>query len=188
MCASLCARAFSNILDWISFRSSSTFVSSSSRLTTIFSPVSRRARTAWLASISFGPISTRTGIPRISASANFQPGLLSVASSLTLNPLNLSLNSSAFSRTPSLCWAIGITITCVGAIIGGRTRPLSSPWTIIIAPIRRVVIPQDVWWTYCSLFSLSVYWMPKALAKPSPKLWLVPDWRALPSCINASMV
>ena len=36
--------------------------------------------------------------------------------------------------------------------------------------------------------TLSVYWIPNALAKPSPKLWLVPDWRALPSCIRDSMV
>ena len=29
--------------------------------------------------------------------------------------------------------------------------------------------------------------MPKAFAKPSPKLWLVPDWSAFPSCIKDSM-
>ena len=42
-----------------------------------------------------------------------------------------------------ICW-IGITISWVGAIRGGSTSPESSPCTIMIAPIRRVVIPQEV--------------------------------------------
>ena len=32
--------------------------------------------------------------------------------------------------------------TCVGATRGGSTRPLSSPCTMIITPIVRVVRPQ----------------------------------------------
>ena len=72
--------------------------------------------------------------------------------------------------------------------MGGITRPSLSPCTMMMAPIRRVVMPQEVWWTYFKVLSLSANWMPKALAKPSPKLWLVPDCRALPSCIRASMV
>lgn len=39
-----------------------------------------------------------------------------------------------------------------------------------------------------SLLSLSVYWMPNAFANPLPKLWLVPDCNAFPSCISASIV
>ena len=62
---------------------SETFVSSSSREMKDFSWVSRRTRTAWFFSMSFGPISTRRGIPRISQSANFQPGLFSESSVLT---------------------------------------------------------------------------------------------------------
>ena len=69
----------------------------------------------------------------------------------------------------SECCATGTTTTCTGAMAGGRTRPLSSPWHIMTAPIRRVVQPQEVWWGCCSLFSLSVYWISKARAKPSPK-------------------
>ncbi len=94
----------------------------------------------------------------------------------------------AFSSTPSLCCAIGMITTCVGATAGGSTSPLLSPCTMMIAPIMRVVKPQLVWWTYCSWLSLSVYWMPNARAKPSPKLWLVPDCRDFPSCIRLSMV
>ena len=30
--------------------------------------------------------------------------------------------------------------------------------------------------------------IPNAFANPSPKLWLVPDWSAFPSCIRDSMV
>ena len=58
----------------------------------------------------------------------------------------------------------------------------------MIAPMIRVDIPHDVWCTYWSLLSLSVYWIPNAFANPSPKLWLVPDCNAFPSCINASIV
>ena len=65
-------------------------------------------------------------------------------------------NSYALSNTPSFfCW-IGIIITCVGATFGGSTRPELSPCTIIMAPIILVDIPQDVWYTYFSLLSLSV--------------------------------
>ena len=54
-------------------------------------------------------------------------------------------------------WRMGITMTWVGAILGGRTRPLLSPCTMIRAPIMRVVMPQEVWCTYFRVLSLSVY-------------------------------
>ena len=90
--------------------------------------------------------------------------------------------------TPSFfCW-IGMIIVCTGAILGGNTSPLSSPCTMMIAPMIRVDIPHEVSYTGESLFSLFVYSIPKAFANPLPKLWLVPDCNALQSCINASIV
>ena len=56
-----------------------------------------------------------------------------------------SLTSCAFSMTPSLCWATGMTMTWMGAMAGGRTRPLSSPWVMMMPPIKRVETPQEVW-------------------------------------------
>ena len=50
-------------------------------------------------------------------------------------------------------------------MLGGSTRPLSSPCTMMMAPMIRVDIPQEVWCTYCSWLSLSEYWMPKALGE-----------------------
>lgn len=96
--------------------------------------------------------------------------------------------SNALSKTPSFfCW-IGMIIVCTGAILGGNTSPLSSPCTMMIAPMIRVDIPHEVSYTGESLFSLFVYSIPKAFANPLPKLWLVPDCNALQSCINASIV
>ena len=37
-----------------------------------------------------------------------------------------------------------IATGAVGAIAGGNTKPLLSPCTIMTAPIKRVVIPQEV--------------------------------------------
>ena len=59
--------------------------------------------------------------------------------------------SEAASSTPALCMATGRTITWMGAILGGRTRPLLSPCAMMTAPIMRVVEPQDVWNGYCKL-------------------------------------
>ena len=63
----------------------STNGTSSSIETNAFSRVSRRTTTHWFFSISLGPISTLTGTPFISYSANFQPGAWSEESSFTLN-------------------------------------------------------------------------------------------------------
>ncbi len=41
-------------------------------------------------------------------------------------------------------------------MLGGRTRPLSSPWVMITAPIMRVDMPQDVFQA-CS-HSPSSFW------------------------------
>ena len=60
--------------------------------------------------------------------------------------LQRSSRAVAASRTPSLCWATGMTITWVGAMRGGRTRPLLSPWVMMRPPIIRVETPQEVWW------------------------------------------
>ena len=98
--------------------------------------------------MSLGPISTRRGMPFISYSAAFQPMDWSEASILARRPAAFSRSSRAVaaSRTPSLCWATGMTITWVGAIRGGRTRPLLSPWVMMRPPISRVDTPQEVWW------------------------------------------
>ena len=87
-----------------------TALSSSARATVIFSPVSRRAMTHCSFSMSLGPISTRTGTPFISYSANFQPGELSQSSILTphagrLQPVQQSWRAA--SSTPGLCGGHG---------------------------------------------------------------------------------
>ena len=83
---------------------------------------------------------------------------LSESSSLTRRPAftRRSFSSAAFSSTPALCMATGRTMTWMGAIFGGRTRPLLSPWAMMTAPIMRVVEPQEVWNGYCSLLSRPV--------------------------------
>ena len=50
----------------------------------------------------------------------------------------------AASSTPSLCWATGMTMAWMGAMRGGRTRPLLSPWVMMMPPIIRVDTPQEV--------------------------------------------
>ena len=83
--------------------------------------------------------------------------------------LRRSTTAWAASATPGLCWAMGSTMTWMGATRGGSTRPLLSPWVIISPPMTRVDMPQLVSKGAWSLFSLSEKAMPKALAKPSPK-------------------
>ena len=76
----------------------------------------------------------------------FQPGLFSERSmSARKFFLRRSHRAEAVSATPSLCWAMGTTMTWMGATAGGSTRPLLSPWVIIMAPMMRVDIPQLVW-------------------------------------------
>ena len=95
--------------------------------------------------ISLGPISSRRGTPFISYSANFQPGELSESSIFTrTNFSSRALSSAAFSSTPGLCCAMGTITTWTGATAGGSTRPLSSPWVMMMAPMIREDIPQEV--------------------------------------------
>ena len=42
-------------------------------------------------------------------------------------------------------------------------------------------------YTHLDVYKRQVYWIPNAFANPSPKLWLVPDCSAFPSCINADV-
>ena len=62
---------------------------------------------------SFGPTSRRKGMPFISYSENFQPGVLSLSSNLTLIPASSSfaLISLVFSKTPGSFILIGIITT-----------------------------------------------------------------------------
>ena len=70
----------------------------------------------------------------------------------------------------------------------GRTRPLSSEWLMMSAPIRRVDTPHEVAHTSSCWPSLLVKVTSKALAKFCPRKCDVPLCSALPSCIRASMV
>ena len=44
--------------------------------------------------------------------------------------------------------------TWIGASLGGRIKPWSSPWVMMIAPMKRVESPQDVVQQYCMLVVL----------------------------------
>ena len=105
-------------------------------------------------SISRGPSSMRSGTPRISYSLNFQPGTdVGAIIDPNANARLLQLAHTArplFAITCSRVFGgpIGIMMTCVGATFGGSTSPRSSPCTMISAPIRRVLTPQEVVCTY----------------------------------------
>ena len=146
------------MLSWTSSRSFFTVSSSSARGTVTFSPVSRRATTHCSFSMSLGPISTRRGTPFISYSANFQPGELSESSILERMPavFSRSRRAAAASSTPGLWAATGMTTAWMGATRGGSTRPLSSPWVMMMPPIIRVETPQLVWWGWWSWLSFPV--------------------------------
>ena len=95
--------------------------------------------------------------PFISHWANFQPGCLSLSSSFTRAYWPMAAASSRlFSSTPGLWAATGTMTTCTGAMAGGRIRPSSSPWVMMMAPIRRLEAPQLVWKGYCSVLSRPV--------------------------------
>src|SRR3712207_8511210 len=51
--------------------------------------------------------------------------------------------------------SMGTITSCVGARFGGSTMPESSPWTITVAPIMRVVKPHDVPYGCWSVLSRS---------------------------------
>ncbi len=59
----------------------------------------------------------------------------------------------------------GIRETWVPATRGGKTNPCSSPWIMIMAPIKRVDEPQDVVCTYVCWLSSFKNLISKASAK-----------------------
>ena len=75
----------------------------------------------------------------------------------------------------------------MGASFGGNTRPVSSEWVMMSAPMRRVDVPQLVAQAYSSLPSRPWNCTSKALPKFCPRKCEVPACRAFLSCIIASM-
>ena len=119
--------------------------------------------------------------------------MLSASSYFTLMPSCLSCSTTGFSfaEMAANCSSplnIGTITTCIGAIFGGRTNPLSSECAIMRAPIRRVLTPHDVAQTYSGLLSLFRKVTSNDLAKFCPRKCDVPLCSAFPSCIIASMV
>ena len=119
------AQELAFMLSSTSTNKSDTFsVMSSSKLTSIFSPVSLLPRTATLLFRSLGPNSNLRGVPLSSQSKNFLPGLMSLVSICTLIPLAsnaslISLHLAITSSPPSLKM-IGIIVICFGEISGGN--------------------------------------------------------------------
>mmetsp|Transcript_5330 Transcript_5330/g.22591 ORF Transcript_5330/g.22591 Transcript_5330/m.22591 type:complete len:255 (-) Transcript_5330:989-1753(-) len=145
-----------------------------------FPGLSRRATTHAPFATSLGPTSIRTGTPFISQWLNFQPGeLRASSSSLTRTPARFSAAtiSPAAAATLSLSLffcAMGTTTTCTGASRGGSRNPASSPWVMMIPPIRRVDTPHELWCTYCLVPVSSRNCVSNALAKFWPRLCEVP--------------
>ena len=76
-----------------------------------------------------------------------------------------------------------------GIVTSAATYAVKTAVDIAVNPenmqkVSQLVSEQQVG----SKLKQAAAWMPKAFAKPSPKLWLVPDWSAFPSCIKDSMV
>ena len=116
-------------------------------------PRARSATGAWPAAMSRGPSSTRTGTPRSSQSTMRRPTETSVcgsSSARTPARVRSSTRRVACSSTPSPARATSTT-TWTGATRGGRRRPWSSPWTMIVAPSSRVEAPHDVCHGRCTL-------------------------------------
>mmetsp|Transcript_5592 Transcript_5592/g.15848 ORF Transcript_5592/g.15848 Transcript_5592/m.15848 type:complete len:291 (-) Transcript_5592:1409-2281(-) len=154
-----------------------------------FFPVSRRATTACSFARSFGPISTRMGTPFCSQCEYFHPGVYeSRSSTLFRTPcavrsatiLSTAAAILALSSSAILALGMGITMAWIGAIRGGSTRPLSSPWTMIITPMVRVVMPHEFCHTSFFDVSSAMYSMLNILAKFCPRQWLVPPWIPFP--------
>jgi hypothetical protein len=154
--------------------------------------VSRRASTTCDFSMSFGPISSRSGTPRSSHSLNFQPGRLrSRSSSITRTPRAASSSriSCAFGSTVSFQLPRGIgTIT---TWYGRDARRQDQPAVVAVrhddaadqprghAPRRRPHVLHDL--------SRAWNWMSNAFAKFCPRLCDVPACSARPSPISASI-
>ena len=65
---------------------------------------------------------------------------------------------SSVSAGVILALMIHTTTTCTGAMRGGRTSPLSSPFTMTITPMDRVVRPHE----FCHSYDLSLLLPPSA--------------------------
>mmetsp|Transcript_19826 Transcript_19826/g.67080 ORF Transcript_19826/g.67080 Transcript_19826/m.67080 type:complete len:389 (+) Transcript_19826:172-1338(+) len=167
----------------------------SSKETTCFSPPVRCATTHVPAAASRGPTSMRRGTPFRSHSKYLAPGrMLSRSSTLTLSGLSDAATRStasltSFAASKSFFFGmIGTMTTCVGAILGGSTRPASSECVITSAPMSLVETPQDVAQTSSRPASAVWNWTSNAFAKFWPRKWEVPDCSAHPFGIRASMV
>ena len=123
--SSCLAQEFAFMLSSTSASNLATFsATSSSKLISIFSPVSLLPRIATLLFKSLGPNSNLRGVPLSSQSKNFLPGLMSLVSIWTLIPLAsnaslISLHLAITSSPPSLKM-IGMIVICFGEISGGN--------------------------------------------------------------------
>ena len=82
---------------------------------------------------------------------------------------------------------MGTMTTWTGASRGGTTNPWSSLCVMMRPPTSRVDTPQLVAQAYSTWPAAFWNFTSNALAKFWPRKWLVPAWRALLSCIIASM-
>ena len=177
---------------WISSRRVATRCRRPSRGMGTLRRSSLRTDMNWFFSRSFGPISRRSGTPFSSHSLNFQPGDTSSLRSAFTRKAPFSSSAARLATSAMRCFSsslfqIGTMTTCSGARRGGKLTPLSSPWAITRAPIRRVLTPHDVDQTCSQVPSLVWYLTSNAFAKFCPRLWDVPPCSAFLSCISASM-
>mmetsp|Transcript_11407 Transcript_11407/g.36436 ORF Transcript_11407/g.36436 Transcript_11407/m.36436 type:complete len:321 (-) Transcript_11407:620-1582(-) len=200
--ASRSRRARSSMAAWMSSSACRTAsgmldASGTSRLNS-FSRLSRRANTTTSRSTSLGPTSMRSGTPFCSHELYFQPAVtLLRSSSSTRMPASRSSREmrSAVSVT---CFTssgavdarkTGTTTTCTGATRGGSTSPWSSPCTMTITPMVRVVRPHEFCHASADPPSSVSNEMLNMRAKFCPRLWLVAPWIARPVAgTNASTV
>ena len=126
-----------------------------------FGPRSRRITLTVPAARSLGPISTRSGTPCLTCCQVFSPPRMSRPSVLerigsppkraSARPASICRQAvSTASFSSGVRW-MGRSTTWVGAIRGGRTRPSSSEWVMITAPINRVETPHEVVQQYSSV-------------------------------------
>mmetsp|Transcript_45726 Transcript_45726/g.115091 ORF Transcript_45726/g.115091 Transcript_45726/m.115091 type:complete len:231 (-) Transcript_45726:648-1340(-) len=137
-----------NMVSWTSSRMAAMRSCRPSSATDSLAPPTRRATMTAPFSTSLGPTSTRTGTPFTSQKLYLNPGLYcSRSSRWARTPAAASrrctsaANSLTLALSPPLKW-MGTMTTWMGATRGGSTSPLSSPCTITITPIARVLMPQ----------------------------------------------
>mmetsp|Transcript_12173 Transcript_12173/g.35644 ORF Transcript_12173/g.35644 Transcript_12173/m.35644 type:complete len:222 (-) Transcript_12173:879-1544(-) len=149
-CESLAALAFSNISLWMASSLAGMVVPMSATAKSVFSLLYLTTTLAALFSISRGPTSIRIGTPFCSQWLYFHPGLyMARSSNLALTPAALR-SDRIFSQygpqssSVNFLLTMGTMTAWRGATRGGRTSPVSSPWTMTMTPMVRVVNPQDV--------------------------------------------